>query len=355
MLAYSILSSFSFLYEQTTSDNPGDETKQHLAMDLQRLFPPIASSINSSDQQGTSSLSPKPSVVASDSGTKQHRQEQVPSASKLTEAAATPTKDNSGGGAGDETKHLAKDSQRLLPPIASSTNNSDSQGAGSLSPEPLVGASVSGSKQRRQQQQQVTSVSKSTAAAAPAKKGSSLPFLSSCICVMDDNHRLVEWIAYHYYVMNLRYLVILADPKSRVFPQPVLDKWRDKLTIVEWKDTDFMNEKQLSFSAIVHNSTKVTSKILLQKHHNMRQNGFLQECAVHMKEHKRTWVSFTDVDEYYVINHDLVRNSTGRMQEPGAGMRILHDASRHLTALHRMTNITITDRFISPCGKSWST
>jgi hypothetical protein len=31
---------------------------------------------------------------------------------------------------------------------------------------------------------------------------------SSCLLVMDDNHRLAEWLAYHYHVLPLRYMVV---------------------------------------------------------------------------------------------------------------------------------------------------
>jgi hypothetical protein len=31
---------------------------------------------------------------------------------------------------------------------------------------------------------------------------------SSCLLVMDDNHRLTEWLAYHYHVLPLRYMVV---------------------------------------------------------------------------------------------------------------------------------------------------
>jgi hypothetical protein len=35
---------------------------------------------------------------------------------------------------------------------------------------------------------------------------------SSCLLVMDDNHRLTEWLAYHYHVLPLRYMVVGTLP-----------------------------------------------------------------------------------------------------------------------------------------------
>jgi len=42
---------------------------------------------------------------------------------------------------------------------------------------------------------------------------------------MDDNHYLIEWLAYHYQVMPLRRLIVLSDPKSRTTPLPILERW----------------------------------------------------------------------------------------------------------------------------------
>jgi hypothetical protein len=178
--------------------------------------------------------------------------------------------------------------------------------------------------------------------------------LSSCLCVMDDNHRLVEWIAYHYFVMKLRYLVILPDPKSVIRPKHIIAKWRKYMTIVEWKDADYMTEDQYNVSLSVRNIAEPPKK-LAQQHHNMRQNHFLKKCAVHMKEHNRTWVSFTDVDEYYVINHELIPNSSQLMGEPGGGLKLLLEMNKLLESLYRMANLTITDRFLGPCITTYRT
>lgn len=96
---------------------------------------------------------------------------------------------------------------------------------------------------------------------------------------MDDNHRLSEWLAYHYFVMKLRYLVILPDPKSLVWPKPVLDKWRKYMTIVEWMDEDFLTPDQYNDSQFFR-AKQNHSKQIGQGHHNTRQNRFLRQCAL---------------------------------------------------------------------------
>jgi hypothetical protein len=180
--------------------------------------------------------------------------------------------------------------------------------------------------------------------------------LASCLMVMDDNHRLSEWLAYHYFVMKLRYLVILPDPASRIWPGPVLDKWRKYITIVEWKDNDFMTTQQYTNSQRFR-SEQNHSKQSGQGHHNTRQNRFLRQCALHMKETavNQTWVSFHDVDEYYVVNHRLVRHSSMLVQEPSSGFRLLQDTNAHLDVLLRLENQIITENYVGPCVTTYRT
>jgi hypothetical protein len=47
---------------------------------------------------------------------------------------------------------------------------------------------------------------------------------------MDDNHLLIEWLAYHYHTVNLRTLVIAIDPKSSTSPIPILNRYTTPTT-----------------------------------------------------------------------------------------------------------------------------
>ena len=47
---------------------------------------------------------------------------------------------------------------------------------------------------------------------------------SACLLIMDDNHRLSEWIGYHYFAMSLRYLVVAVDPHSKTTPSRILNR-----------------------------------------------------------------------------------------------------------------------------------
>ena len=59
---------------------------------------------------------------------------------------------------------------------------------------------------------------------------------SACLLVMDENFRLQEWIAYAYFTLRLRYIVVTVDPRSKQLPTKVLDLFRSELnmTILEW-------------------------------------------------------------------------------------------------------------------------
>ena len=52
-----------------------------------------------------------------------------------------------------------------------------------------------------------------------------------CVVIMDDNHRLPEWIAYRYFTLILRHLVVANDPFSKTSLSPIFDRWRDRMEI----------------------------------------------------------------------------------------------------------------------------
>lgn len=66
--------------------------------------------------------------------------------------------------------------------------------------------------------------------------------LTACLLIKDDNDILSEWIAYHYYTLKLRYLIVAVDPSSVQSPSPILAKWKllTDLEIIEWNDNDYM-------------------------------------------------------------------------------------------------------------------
>jgi Glycosyl transferase family 2 len=152
---------------------------------------------------------------------------------------------------------------------------------------------------------------------------------SACLLIKDDNDLLNEWLAYHYHVLTLRYLLVAVDPSSAKSPTPIFDKWRNltDLIIVEWSDPNFMPEVFLSTGyhispdPIEKNATKshtregnedeekVKADNLQITNHRFRQVTFLASCLKHMRDRNNTWTMHIDTDEFVVVN-PLLRNTT---------------------------------------------
>jgi hypothetical protein len=122
---------------------------------------------------------------------------------------------------------------------------------------------------------------------------------SSCLLVMDDNNRLVEWLAYHYHVLPLRYLVVAVDPRSKTSPTDILNRWRQMgVHVEEWTDYDFM--KPSLAARPVDDNAELHIK---RDRHRIRQKWFYRQCLMHMGQANRTYVTMVDTDEYVTYNH----------------------------------------------------
>jgi hypothetical protein len=161
---------------------------------------------------------------------------------------------------------------------------------------------------------------------------------SACILFMDDNHRLVEWIAYHYYALNLRHLVVTVDPHSRTRPTAVLDRWRDRMYIEEWNDRSFLPS----------NIGRSANDTVEQRHlkHRFRQAQFYKGCIRRLREFNRSWTTFIDSDEYLTINSRMVDNTALRMQQPGHVADYFHELTWQA---HSGPNYTFAVNFGQSC------
>jgi hypothetical protein len=91
------------------------------------------------------------------------------------------------------------------------------------------------------QQQQQQQGKKNQQPPPPWSTQNSSTFMSSCLMWMDDNHYLVEWLAYHHTVLPLRRLIICIDPKSQTSPLSLLERYlsRGLMNITVWNEDDF--------------------------------------------------------------------------------------------------------------------
>jgi hypothetical protein len=69
--------------------------------------------------------------------------------------------------------------------------------------------------------------------------------ISACLLTMDDNHFLIEWLAYHYHVLPLRDLIVAVDPRAKTSPQEVFDRWKGLINITVWNDTHIFGEDEM--------------------------------------------------------------------------------------------------------------
>jgi hypothetical protein len=171
---------------------------------------------------------------------------------------------------------------------------------------------------------------------------------SSCLLVMDDNHFLTEWLAYHYHVLPLRRLIIAVDPRSVTTPAPILNRWRSpnlNFNISLWADHDFMADTEEHRVAVdwvrrKFENTKIGEDLI---QHRARQRLFYYKCMKQLKNENRDWTILTDSDEYLLINYETVKTTktglvTPSVDEPGSVLTFLQ---RELA--QPMTNLT------SPC------
>jgi hypothetical protein len=150
---------------------------------------------------------------------------------------------------------------------------------------------------------------KNTASHTPTSKEG----FGACLFILDDNHRLSEWLAYHYHVLPLNYLVVGVDPNSETSPTSLLNSWRrrhskEDIEIVEWNTTqiyqgevDDYQERQRRNNHHPSNNNKRTPQNSIALFYQM-QNMFLRNCLLHMKQENKTWVTVIDSDEFIHFN-----------------------------------------------------
>jgi hypothetical protein len=126
---------------------------------------------------------------------------------------------------------------------------------------------------------------------------------------MDDNHFLIEWLAYHYHTMDLRNLIVAVDPKSFTSPSHILDRWAGKMTsIVQWHDGDYMTRDEFTkVQKDVESYFSKTTPELVE--HRARQRLFYTKCLQTFKRAGVHWTMLIDTDEYMTINYDTAYES----------------------------------------------
>jgi hypothetical protein len=157
-------------------------------------------------------------------------------------------------------------------------------------------------------------------------EGISNETISACLLIYDDNHFLIEWLAFHYQTLPLRRLIVATDPRSRTSPSEIIQRWQRNslMNITEWTDDDYF---PLSYRRSILTSRRypnTTDKLVLM--HRYRQRFFYLNCMRQLRrEHEETtdvnvntnsslpalrssrrknWAAFIDVDEFLFPNRN---------------------------------------------------
>lgn len=178
---------------------------------------------------------------------------------------------------------------------------------------------------------------------------------SACLLVMDDNHYLIEWLAYHYHTVNLRNLIITSDDSSMTSPNSILERWKGRMDIIQWSNTDYISTpKEFQEMMVQVKQTfgdNIGQKLIV---HRARQRLFYYKCMKEFKRRGKSWVLLTDTDEFVRINYDTANDlvpPAPPIEEPGSVATLL---KRHARTTRKGTtsikdNAPLQTLQASPC------
>mmetsp|Transcript_18044 Transcript_18044/g.51259 ORF Transcript_18044/g.51259 Transcript_18044/m.51259 type:complete len:449 (+) Transcript_18044:78-1424(+) len=154
----------------------------------------------------------------------------------------------------------------------------------------------------------------------------------SCLILMDDNHYLIEWLAYHYVRLPLRRIIVAIDPRSQTDPTEILNRYhsRGMMKITVWHEEDYMPPKMI----YMHHAVGEMDHENLENLYIERQKQFNVRCMSWMRHEGMRWVAMTDVDEYISVNP--YAKGTFRIQEPPSLNQTIYRLIRKNLSKHVM-------------------
>jgi len=197
----------------------------------------------------------------------------------------------------------------------------------------------------------------------------------ACLMLMDDDHFLVEWLAYHWFVMPLRHLVVLVDEKSSTSPLEILDRWKGLIDVevVDWTYPDAYSPAPPQAKGTLHEMPENRKLI-------GRQLKFYEDCMRHykLKLGWNSWIVLSDPDEFWAVtpmssrrrdvddgggdgdgSDKLYRDGAPSISEAGSVMKMLkleyaREVVMNRTDVQRVTigrgpNVQQEDRTVGMC------
>jgi len=215
---------------------------------------------------------------------------------------------------------------------------------------------------------------------------------AACLLFKDDNHHLIEWLAYHYVRMPLRRIIMCVDDSNnnneednnqqqlKTTPSYILERYtsRGLMEIDIWNKDDIYtpdHHEQWIVGKHTNNGTEMTESDKVYRYINF-QNICIKKCFRQLKSEvmennenasdvvimdddnnnnsttnsntsaitppKWTWVSAHDVDEYIIVNNEVDQD-----------LRIPQQNTTTTTTigelLDRANELNISEMLSSPC------
>ena len=180
--------------------------------------------------------------------------------------------------------------------------------------------------------------------------------MSSCLFIMDDTIRLIEWLAYHYTVLPLQYLIVGIDPHStnphRIVQ--VLDRWKSYINITVWDDPQtylahvpwdkgWKRKYWLAPGVMNPLYNNKTSHGYKSQEHKRRQNIFTTYCYREHFAAKRNWVINLDTDEFlipnYISTNEDTNSSSFVIHYIGTDEKLERDRTTSMTIRRRLPSL----------------
>ena len=216
-----------------------------------------------------------------------------------------------------------------------------------------------------------------TSTGGNADGGNGNGYFSACLMIKDDNHYLVEWLAYHYHFLPLRRLIVGIDPTSTTSPHCILNRYHSRglINITEWynPNEDYISKEQIllqqQHQQLQQEEQKTTTKKNLtndRRSHlppirssypksehpidifRFRQQTFYQHCLRtlyeeqimqrgqdQVQEQHDHWAILLDTDEFLVPNyyntskHHRIKKKLGTVYD-----MLQHPKNQHLNYNH---------------------
>jgi len=128
--------------------------------------------------------------------------------------------------------------------------------------------------------------------------------MAACLFMMDDNHFLVEWLAYHYTVLPLRRIIVTVDRNSRTSPREIFDRYQGLINITFLELEDFYTietSKRDHYKVHEGNFTDGARELHRKTAFVNRQAPFLAQCMLRLQDEGYRWITGIDTDERIAI------------------------------------------------------